>query len=85
MREAEPSRVAVGQSICAFTPYITYLFGELTMDSPTAPAPGGRLPADQLILSTAFVLGVVADMLWQNEVVLRAWLETDLRAITATG
>ena len=70
-----------GQSICAFTPYITYLFGELTIA-----LTGGRqtwlrrFQQVNLALTTVFVLGVLLDIVWATSLVLKPVLHTDLAA-----
>ncbi|MDB4946510.1 MAG: hypothetical protein JWP97_6044 [Labilithrix sp.] len=68
-----------GKLICAFTPYITYVFGVLTMDV-TARRPrwlvlGQRL---NLLLTTLFVAGVISDLCLGTRLMLENFLLTDL-------
>jgi len=68
-----------GKLICVFTPFITYVFGALTMDvtehRPRWLVLGQRL---NLILTTLFVLGVLADLTLGTAVVIEPYLLTDL-------
>ncbi|HVH46984.1 MAG TPA: ATP-binding protein [Labilithrix sp.] len=80
LRETSPERaLRWGQSICAFTPYITCVFGELaftmTDHRPRWLVVGRKL---NLVLTTLFALGVIADMVFQRELMLRSFLITDL-------
>lgn len=80
LRETSPvAALRWGQSICAFTPYITYVFGGLTITlterRPRWLVVGQKL---NLVLTTAFAVGVVLDIVFQKEIVLRSFVETDL-------
>jgi signal transduction histidine kinase len=68
-----------GRLICVFTPYITYVFGALTMNiterRPRWLVIGQRV---NLVLTTAFVLGVLSDLLASTSIVTEPVLLTDL-------
>jgi signal transduction histidine kinase len=68
-----------GQSICAFTPYITYVFGELTMDlTERVPRWVHAAQRANLALTTGFAGAVLVDMAFDTSVVLRPTIVTDL-------
>ncbi len=68
-----------GQGICAFTPYITFVFGELTIDL-TERKPRWLRAAQHvnLVVTTLFVVAVLSDMILGTELALRHDVETDL-------
>lgn len=71
-----------GQTICAFTPIITYIFGELTMDLAQRRERWlVRLQRLNLLLTGLFTTGVVIDLLYGTSLMLRPTLETDLGSI----
>lgn len=71
-----------GQAICAFTPYITFLFGELTMElAEQRPRWLVRLQKTNLVLTTMFSIGVVIDMLRGTSLMVRPYLATDLSSV----
>ncbi len=71
-----------GQAFCAFTPYITWIFGELTMDlADSRPAWLQRIQRINLILTTAFVAGVLLDMTGHTAIMMRPELLTDLTSL----
>jgi signal transduction histidine kinase len=74
-----PTALPWGLLICVFTPYITYVFGDLTMDitelRPRWLVIGQRI---NLVLTTAFVSGVVADLLLGTALMVHPFVETDL-------
>jgi signal transduction histidine kinase len=68
-----------GQAICAFTPFITFLFGQLVCS--LAPRTPLWLTAFQRVnfwLTTAFALAATLDLCFGLELALRATLQTDL-------
>ncbi|MDB4939457.1 MAG: hypothetical protein JWP87_6429 [Labilithrix sp.] len=80
MRETSaPDALPWGRLICVFTPYMTYVFGALTMNvterRPRWLVIGQRI---NMVLTTAFVLGVVADLLFGTAVVTQPFVLTDL-------
>ena len=80
LSETSPARaLRWGQSISAFTPYITYVFGALTFTlterRPRWLVMGQKL---NLALTTLFAGGVVLDMIFQREIMVRSFLLTDL-------
>lgn len=71
-----------GQAFCAFTPYITWIFGELTMDLSEQRARWlRRMQRVNFALTTAFVGGVVIDMLARTSITMRPELLTDLESL----
>lgn len=68
-----------GQLICVFTPYITYVFGALTIEiTETRPrwlVRGQRL---NLVLTTAFAVGVALDLVLGTAIMVKPTVETDL-------
>lgn len=71
-----------GQAICAFTPFIVCLFGDLTIDLTERNARWLRvLQRVNLALSTVFALAVVSDMTLGTALALRPGIETDLASI----
>jgi len=80
LRETRPeAALRWGQAICMFTPFITYVFGGLTLTlterRPRWLVIGQNL---NLVLTSAFVLGVAFDMIYQRELMVGAFVETDL-------
>jgi signal transduction histidine kinase len=67
-----------GQSICLFTPYITYCFGQLALGLAVAPAWLSRFQRLNLALTSAFVAAVLGDMLFETRWVFQPGLRTDL-------
>jgi signal transduction histidine kinase len=68
-----------GQAICAFTPFITFLFGQLVCS--LAPRSRPWLATFQRInfwLTTAFALAATLDLCFGVELALHATLQTDL-------
>lgn len=71
-----------GQAICAFTPIITYIFGELTMDLAQRRERWlVLLQRVNLLLTGLFTTGVVIDLAYGTSLMLRPTLETDLATI----
>ena len=72
-----------GQAICAFTPYITLVFGELAREalSPGAPSWLGRLQRFNLAFTTLFASAALADLLTGSGIVLAPRLITDLSSM----
>jgi signal transduction histidine kinase len=68
-----------GQLICVFTPYITYVFGALTMNV-TERRPGWLVTAQRinLVLTTFFVIGVLSDVVFGTGLVVEPFVQTDL-------
>lgn len=68
-----------GQAICCFTPYITWVFGELT-SAMTDQRPKWLVVGQRLNLGFAviFTACVVLDIVFQRELVIRSYLLTDL-------
>ena len=68
-----------GQLICVFTPYITYVFGALTMDitehRPRWLVVGQRV---NLVLTTLFVASVLVDLAFGTALVVERTVKTDL-------
>lgn len=71
-----------GHSFCAFTPFITWAFGELTMDLvERRPRWLTILQKVNLALSTSFAAGVIVDMLVGTSLVVKPEIQTDLTSI----
>jgi signal transduction histidine kinase len=71
-----------GQAFCVFSPYITCVFGELTMDlSERRPRWLHVLQRINLVLTTAFAAGVLADMLLGTSLTMRPEITTDLASL----
>jgi signal transduction histidine kinase len=69
----------IGQSICAFTPYITYFFGSLVLSfTSSMPAWLRRFQRVNFALTSAFALSVVLDMRYGLGLTILPRLETDL-------
>ena len=68
-----------GKLICVITPFITYVFGALTMDV-TGQRPRWLIRGQQLnlLLTTLFVVGVLADLVLGTAIVIEPYLLTDL-------
>ncbi len=82
LRESTPeAALRWGQAICVFTPYITYVFGGLTMTL-TERRPRWLVIGQKLniVVTTLFAIGVAADMVFQREIVVRSFVETDLES-----
>lgn len=68
-----------GQAICLFTPWITFVFGELVIELTGDRPPWlRRFQRINFVLTTLFVAAVAIDMVLASELVLGATLETDL-------
>jgi signal transduction histidine kinase len=71
-----------GQSFCAFTPYMTVLFGELTMDvANQRPRWLVRLQRVNVVLTTVFACGAFIDMMWNTSITIRPTIITDLASL----
>ncbi|MDB4994668.1 MAG: hypothetical protein JWM74_2100 [Myxococcaceae bacterium] len=71
-----------GQAFCIFAPYITWVFGELTMElSEHGPRWLQRLQKVNLVLTTAFAAGVLSDMLAGTSIVMKPEIVTDLTSL----
>lgn len=71
-----------GQAFCAFTPFITWIFGELTMDlADRRPAWLLRVQRLNLLLTVMFTGGVVVDMLLHTSLMMRPEILTDLGSL----
>ncbi|MBX3226258.1 MAG: HAMP domain-containing histidine kinase [Labilithrix sp.] len=71
-----------GQAFCAFAPFITWVFGELTMDlSERRPRWLVRLQQVNLGLTTTFATGVVVDMLFRTSITMKPEILTDLESL----
>ena len=71
-----------GQAFCVFAPYITCVFGELTMDlAEMRPAWLVRLQRVNFILTTAFAAGVLVDMLAGTSLTMKPEIVTDLGSL----
>lgn len=71
-----------GQAFCVFSPFITWVFGELTMDlSERRPGWLVRLQKANLVLTTAFASGVFGDMIWGTSITMQPVILTDLGSL----
>lgn len=71
-----------GQAFCVFAPFITWVFGELTMElSERRPTWLRRLQKANLALTTAFAVGVLTDMLSGSSIMMKPEILTDLSSL----
>ena len=71
-----------GQTFCIFSPYITCVFGELTMDLAERRPPWlRRLQRVNIILTTMFAAGVLVDMLAGTSLTMKPEIVTDLASL----
>jgi signal transduction histidine kinase len=71
-----------GQAFCAFMPYITCIFGELTMDlTECRPRWLTALQKANWLLTTTFASSVVLDMVGGSSIMLRSEIRTDLASL----
>ncbi len=75
-----------GQSICVFTPFITYFFGQLTLDlSATRPAWLVSFQRVNLALTSLFSAAVLVDMFFCTSLALEPRLYTNLASAHRIG